>query len=101
MSGSKIATSCLIATIVVAWVGYDVWAYVKGYDYTITATIRNTSQGQPILPFATGLIGGYWLGLATARRKKNVTQSNSGDSDHAGNSNIPGVQHGDSPRQVP
>jgi hypothetical protein len=37
----------------------DVTLLLKGYEYTISATLYEMAAGKPIIPFIFGLLGGH------------------------------------------
>ena len=49
-------------------VGYDMWASFQGYEFTITAVIRDLSKAAPVIPLGAGLVMGFWIGYAKHRK---------------------------------
>lgn len=56
--------------IAVFWIGlalvfvYEVWAFVKRKDLTITAVTWDWAKRYPVIPFAAGVVAGhlFWAG---------------------------------------
>lgn len=65
MSWKKVTVWFLIA-LSVALILYDIVATIAGYQYTITYVIRTMSEKSDAIPFALGVLIGYWLSLIKA-----------------------------------
>ena len=66
-------TGYLILAVIIALLGYDVFAYIKGgTEATISSVIIDWSYDYPAFTFMMGFVNGHWFwGLA---RKKRVVK---------------------------
>lgn len=52
-------TSIAIVAIIAAITGYDVWAFVGGYNHTISWTLGTVAHDWPIIPYVFGVFTGH------------------------------------------
>lgn len=59
------ATLLILVITAAILVGYDIYATVKGPEYTITSLIRLVSKDHPIIPWIIGYLCGSWIRKVT------------------------------------
>lgn len=55
----KKITRIVILVGVLLWIGWDIFAFIKGHDATISIQIWGWSSRWPVIPFVSGFVCGH------------------------------------------